>query len=126
MAVAIEVPACPTVNWSYSLSAGFGKAADAAGVAQRLETRLAAGDDLVRVALVAHVPQQLVPLEIEDVVQRQRQLDRPQIAGQMAAALTDGTQYELADLLRQSVQLGHRKLLQVRRTANVIQVLTHI
>ena len=81
----------------------IGKTADAARVAQKLETRLAAGDDLVRVALVAHVPQQLIPLEIEDVVQGQGQLDRPEIAGQVPARLADGTQNELADLLRQSV-----------------------
>ena len=103
----------------------IGKTADATGAAQQLKTRLAAGDDLVRVALVAHVPQQLIALEIEDVVQRQRQLDRPEVAGQVPPGLADTAQDELTDLLRQSFQLGHRQQLQVRRAADLVQILTH-
>ena len=46
-----------------------GKTADAASLTEFLERHFAAGDDLVRVALVAYVPKELVLLEIEGVVQ---------------------------------------------------------
>ncbi len=57
------------------------KSADAAGVPKLLESGLAAGDDLMGITLVADVPQELVLLEIEDVVQGQCQLDCAEIAG---------------------------------------------
>jgi hypothetical protein len=119
MAVAIEVPACPTVNRSYSLGRA-GKPLTPPAV--KLNPP-AAGDNLV--ALVAHVPQQLVPLEIENIVQRQRQLDGPQIAGQVPAGLADRAEDELADLLGQATQLDDRQLLQVRRAVNLLQILAH-
>ena len=91
MAVAIEVPAWPTVNWSYGLSAGLGKPLMPSAWRSRSNPRLAAGEDLVGVALVADVPQQLVALEVEDVVQGDRQLDDAEVAGQVPARLADRT-----------------------------------
>ena len=76
------------------------KPADAAGVSQEVEARLAAGDDLVCVALVAYIPQELVLLEIEDVMQRQRQFDGAEIARQVPPGPADGIENELPDLLR--------------------------
>ena len=63
------------------------KAADAAELAQRVHALAPAGQDLVRVGLVAHVPDQPVVRRVEDVVQRDRQLDRAQVARQVAAGL---------------------------------------
>src|SRR5881296_667200 len=47
----------------------------------------AAGENLVRIGLVSHVPDDAVVRRVEDVVQRDGQLDRPQIGGQVAAGL---------------------------------------
>src|SRR5687768_17724944 len=44
-----------------------------------------AGEDLVAVRLVAHVPDQPVDRRVEDVVQRDGELDRAQVRGQVPA-----------------------------------------
>jgi hypothetical protein len=46
-------------------------------LAQRAHPVAAAGDDLVRIALVAHVPDQLVARRVEDRMDRHRQFDHP-------------------------------------------------
>ena len=96
------------------------EAADAPRVAQLIEARLAAGDDLVGVALVAYVPQQLVLLEIEDVVQRKRQLHRAEVARQVSAGLAHRAENELPNLLGQPCKLGHLQILQVRRAVDLL------
>ena len=102
-----------------------GKAADAFGLSQPLETVPATRDDLVCIALMAHVPQELVLLEIEDMVQRQRHLDGAEVAGQVATGLADRMQHELANFFRQRGQLRHRQLLQIRRAIDLLQQIAH-
>ena len=65
----------------------------------------AAGENLVRIGLVSHVPDDAVMRRIEDVMQRDGQLDRPQIGGQVAAGLADRFQDEGAQLLGEPLQL---------------------
>ena len=74
------------------------EAADAAELAQRVHAVAPAGEDLVRVGLVADVPHQAVVGGVEDVVQRDRQLDRAEVARQVAAGLRHALQHELAQL----------------------------
>ncbi len=64
-----------------------------------------AGQHLVAVGLVAHVPHNAVVRGVEDVVQRNGQLDRPQIGREMAAGLAYRVEQERAQLLRQLLQL---------------------
>ena len=76
------------------------------GLAQRSEHLPPAGHQLVHVGLVAGVPDEVVAGRIEDPVQRQGQLDDPEVAAQVAAVggrhrLDD----EVADLRRQGRQL---------------------
>ena len=51
-----------------------------------MELVVAAGDELVRIDLVAGVPDQPVAAEIEGGVQGQRQLDDAQVGGEMGRA----------------------------------------
>ena len=50
-----------------------------------------AGEDLVRIGLVADVPDDAVVRRVEDVVQRDRQLDRAEVRRQVAAGLATPT-----------------------------------
>ena len=49
----------------------------------------AAGEDLVRIALVADVPDQAVVRRVEQVVQRDGQLDHAEAGAEMAAEVAD-------------------------------------
>ena len=82
---------------------GVGKAAYAVCLAEEPETVFPAGNDFMRVALVADVPEELVLLEIEDVVQGQGQLDDAEIAGKVAAGPGDGAEDEAAYFVGQFV-----------------------
>ena len=53
----------------------LGEARQAVRLAQGADPVAAAGEDLVRVGLVAHVPDQPVARRVEHVMQRHRQLD---------------------------------------------------
>ena len=74
-------------------------------LADRLELIPTPGQDLVRVGLMADVPQDLVPGRVEDRVERHRDLARAEIGAEMAADLTDGVDDVLAHLLRDLLQL---------------------
>ena len=63
----------------------LGEAGQAVARAQRADAVAAAGEDLVRIGLVADVPDQPVFRGVEDVVQGNRQLDDTQARAQMTA-----------------------------------------
>src|SRR2546427_9794140 len=63
-----------------------------------------AGESLVRIGLVSPVPDDAVVRRVEDVVQRDGQLDRPQIGGQVAAGLADRFENERAQLFGEPLQ----------------------
>ena len=73
--------------------------------AQVAHPRAAAGQDLVRVALVAHVPDQAVGRRIEDGVQGDGQFDGAEVGRQMAPGLRHGIDQEGAQFGRQLRQL---------------------
>ena len=60
----------------------------------------AAGEDLVRVGLVADVPEDLVARRVQQRVQRDRELARAEVGAEVAADLADRVDDVLADLLR--------------------------
>ena len=71
--------------------------------------------ELMRVALVAHVPEKPVRAggiraKVVDVMQRDRQLDHPQVRGQVAAVLRDRVEDHIAHLGRKLAQFRHREL----------------
>ena len=82
-------------------------------LAQRRHALAAAGQDLVRIGLVADVPDDAVVRGVEHVVQRDRQLDGAEVGRQVAAGFRDRFEQELAQFVGQRGQLGARQLAQV-------------
>ena len=80
------------------------EARDAPAHAYAAHRFTAAGENLVRIGLVSHVPDDAIMRRIEDVMQRDGQLDRPQIGGQVAAGLADRFQDESAKLVGEPPQ----------------------
>ena len=73
----------------------LGEAREPAALAQGPDPVAAPGEDLVRIGLVADVPDQPVARRVEDVVKRDRELDDPKPGAEMPAGDRDG-----ADRLR--------------------------
>ena len=92
-----------------------GKRGEAAILLDGVQQLASAGQHLVRVGLVTHVPDQPVVRCIENVMQRDRQLDRTQARGKMPAPRAHALNQELAQLVRQRRQLGRRQAPQVSR-----------
>ena len=85
------------------------EAGEPAVLAQRLHPVAPAGEDLVRVGLVADVPDQQVARRVEQVVQGDRQLDRAQVRGEVAAGLRDAAHDLLAQLVGELGELLARR-----------------
>ena len=68
----------------------LGETGQSAAGAQRADAVAAAGEDLVRVGLMADVPDQPVARRVEDVVQRGGQFDDAEAGAEMAAGDRDG------------------------------------
>ena len=81
--------------------AALRKARQAAELAQAVHAVAPAGEDLVRVGLVAHVPDDAVVRRVEHVVQRDRQLHRAEVGAEVAAGARHAVEHELAQLVRQ-------------------------
>ncbi len=75
----------------------------------------AAGDDLVGIALVADVPDDLVQRRVEDPMQGQGQVHGPQVGRQVPAVLRDHLHQQFPDLLRQGGQFLQAQFLDVGR-----------
>ena len=83
----------------------LGEAGQAAALAQRADAVAPAGQDLVRIGLVADVPDQPVARRVEDVVQRDGQLDDAEPGAEMAAGHRDGADRLAAQLVGELAQL---------------------
>ena len=83
----------------------LGEAGKPARLAQRADVVAAPRQDLVRVALMADIPDQLVVGRVEDMVQRDRQLDDAKARAEMAARDRDGGDRLLPQFLGQLLQL---------------------
>ena len=66
--------------------AALGKAGQSSSHPQHVDTVAAAGQNLVRIGLVPHVPDEPVARRVEDVVKRNRQLDDAKTGTEMAAS----------------------------------------
>ena len=75
-------------------------------LAQRRHFIATAGEYFVRIRLMTHVPHQPVIRGVEDVVQRDGQLNDPQACTKMSACLADGIEQFLAQFIGQGFQLG--------------------
>lgn len=92
----------------------FGKTRQAAILAHAAHAALAAGEDFMRIALMAHIPHQFILRRVIHIMQRHRKLHRTQIAGEMAAGFAHRFQQESAQFfghLRQLVSAEGAQIL---------------
>ena len=76
-----------------------GEAAEAPALAKRADAVAAAGDDLVRIGLVADVPHQLVAGRVEHIMDGDRQLDHAEPGAEVPAGHRHGRDRLLAELV---------------------------
>src|SRR5690606_32910752 len=81
-------------------------------LAQGSHLLAAAGENLVRIGLVPHIPEQPVFRGLVDVVQGNGKLDHAEPSTEVPAGLADRPQQEQAQLVRQVRQLCFVKLAQ--------------
>ena len=86
------------------------------------ETVAAAGDDLVGIGLMAHVPDQLVVRRIEYVMQRGGQLDDAETRSQMAGIQRELLDDESTQLVAVADQFLLRKFPQIGRRIDPVEV----
>lgn len=98
------------------------EAGDATVLTNRCEAVAAAREQLVRVALMAHVPDDLVVWAPQDTVQRDGQLDGAERGAEVAADLADARQYRLAKLLREKRQFVLGEMLKVAGGGDAVEI----
>ena len=99
----------------------LGEARQAAGLAQRADAVAPSGQDLVRIGLVANVPDQTVSGRIEDPMQGDRQFDHAEAGAEVAAGQRHRIDGLEAQLVGQLLQLLFRQPTQVGRAVNGIK-----
>ena len=102
--------------------AAIGKAGDPPVLADGAERVTAAGEQLVGVALVTHVPDDLVVRALQHAVQRHGELHGAKAGGEMAADLADARQNRLAHFPRKERQLALGELLEVGGVGDLVQI----
>src|SRR5262245_20093832 len=90
-----------------------GEAGEASTLTDAANAIAAAGDDLMRIGLVAHIPDQAVARCVEQIVQGHRQLDDAKTRPKMSAGNRDRIDRFLAQLGRKLRQAQLRQLAQV-------------
>ena len=93
----------------------LGEAGQAATLAERTDAVAASGQDLVRIGLMADIPDQPVGRGIEDIVKRHRQLDDAQPGAQMTAGHRNRVDRLGTQLIRQLPELVGFQLPDLRR-----------
>src|SRR6185437_2723866 len=91
-------------------------------LADRRERVAAAGEDLVRVGLVADVPEDLVARGVQQRVQRDGQLAGAEVGAEVPADLTDRVDDVLAHLLGERRELLVGELVQVLGAVDVLEL----
>ena len=102
------------------------KAAQAALLAQGAHALIAAGQNFVRIGLMAHIPDQPVFRGVVDIVQGNGEFDRAQVRAEVTACLRNRLNQTLAQFKGQAVQAFPGKLFQVRRRLNPLQQGVHV
>ena len=87
----------------------------AVALAQRADAVAASGQDLVRIGLVADVPNQPVSRRIENVMQRDSELDHAEAGAEMAAGRRDGVDGLNAQFVSDLPQLSGLKVSEIVR-----------
>ena len=90
-------------------------------LADRRQLVAAAGQDLVRIGLVADVPEDLVARRVEQRVQRDGQLAGAEVGAEVAADLADRVDDVLADLLGDLHELVLGEAVEVLRAVDAVE-----
>ncbi len=93
----------------------LGEAGEPAALAQRADAVAPAGQDLVRIGLVADVPDQPVARRVEDIMQRHGEFDDAEPGAQMAAGDRNRADRLGAQFVGERAQVACRQLAQVGR-----------
>ena len=88
----------------------LGEAGQAAALAQRADAVAAAGENLVRIGLMADVPDQPVVGRIEDIMQRNGELDHAEPGAEVTAGDRDSVDRLLSQLVGKLAQLAFLEL----------------
>ena len=84
----------------------LGEAGEAAALAQRADAVAAAGENLVRIGLMADVPDEPIGRRVEHVVERHGQLDHPEPGAEVAAGHRHRVDRLLPQLVGKLAQLA--------------------
>ena len=84
-----------------------------------------AGQNLVRVGLVANVPHDAIDRRIEHVVQRHGEFDGAQVRRQVSTGLRNGSKQERAQFAGDVAQFAAVECAQVRRLADLVEQWIH-
>ena len=101
--------------------AALGEARQAAALTQGADTVAPSGQDLVRIALVADIPDELVLRRVEHVMDRHGQLDHAEARAEMPAAGTDRVDHLAAQFVGQLAQLILLELAKVGRKIDSVE-----
>ncbi len=99
----------------------FGEAGKSAALPQCADAIAPSGEDLVRIGLMSHVPDQTVFGSVEDVMQRDRQLDNAKSGAEMPAGDRDSVYGLLAQLVGELAQLAALEAPQVGRRLDKVK-----
>ena len=99
----------------------FREARKPAFLPQRAHAIATAGEYLVRIGLMADIPNQPVFRRVEDVVKCHRQLDHAKTRAEMAARMRHDVDQFGAQLRGKLGQIAFRKPAKIRRHANLVQ-----
>ena len=91
------------------------------GLPQRADAAPPAGQDLVRIGLMADIPDQPVVRRVEDMMQSNGELDHAKPSAEMAAGDRDRVDQLLPELARQLLQLAVLKRAQIRRSIDAVK-----
>jgi len=84
-------------------------------LAQAVEIVVTAGDQLVGIGLMTHVPDDPIVVEIEGLIQGKGELDHAQTGAEVTATGTHHLEMALADLAGDSLELGGAQAMQLIR-----------
>ena len=84
-------------------------------LAQRSHALAPAGQNFVRIGLVAHVPHQAVARGVEHIVQRHGEFHRAQVGAEVPTRLGDTVEHEGAQFVGHALEFGAREAAQIGR-----------
>lgn len=108
-------------EWVVFTFHALGEAGEAAALPQRADAIAPPGQNFVRVALVADVPDQAIRRRVEHIMQRDSELDYAEAGAEVAAGLRHRIDRFLSQFLGELRQLGRLKLPHFRRSADLIE-----